>query len=464
MPDFRQQVDVDALERRLENQKIRALRTHAAVLKWHFRNLLFPACKRFVDISAALIMLVFLLPPAFSAFVYQGSGRRLFRQEMKVGRWGELFAQYILDPEDPGLQKIIARTGLSHFAAAINLLRGDLALVGPRAVSEAEARALPVDLLRRLDVKPGLLCLWWIKKRGNVGFDGEYAADREYVEKYNLKTDAAILLKALPTAVFGDSAAEFDSVAEILRIPLQNFTMNEAVDKVFELLSSNGRAQVCFVNADCANIAWKDSVYMKVLHNSAMNFADGIGLKIAGRLTDSQIKQNVNGTDLFPRLAKKMSGTGLGLYFLGARPEVNQALLQKTADDYPELKIVGGHHGYYSPEEETAIIQEINRLKPDLLLVAFGAPRQEKWIAEKLPELNVKVAMGVGGLFDFFSGRTERAPVWMREIGMEWFFRFLQEPQRMWRRYFIGNALFLYRVIRAHSGLIPPSINGFDKE
>jgi len=464
MADSGRPIDVEDYERRLGSRTTRALRARAAVFKWHFKKLVFPLCKRLVDVFAALVMLAFILPLMISAIFFQGFGRRLFRQEMKIGRWGELYGEYILEPEDPGLQKIVSRIGMSRFAAAINLLRGDISLVGPRPISEAEARMISVRLLRRLDVKPGLICLWWIQKRGNVGFDGEYAADQAYVERHDLKTDTAILLKALPAAVFGDGAAEYDAVTEILHIPLHNFIMNDAVEKVLELLGKDGRSQICFVNADCANIAWSDSLYMKVLHNSAMNFADGIGLKIAGRLTDCQIKQNVNGTDMFPRLAAKMSGTGLGVYFLGARPEVNQALLERTALDYPNLKIVGGHHGYFEPQEEAGVIEEINRLKPDLLMVGFGAPRQDKWLAEKLPILDVKVAMGVGGLFDFFSGRIERAPAWMREIGMEWFFRFIQEPQRMWRRYFIGNALFLYRVVRAHSGQRPPSIDSYDKE
>jgi N-acetylglucosaminyldiphosphoundecaprenol N-acetyl-beta-D-mannosaminyltransferase len=113
---------------------------------------------------------------------------------------------------------------------------------------------------------------------------------------------------------------------------------------------------------------------------------------------------------------------------------------------YPGLEIAGARDGYFRPEEEGAVIEAINGSGARILLVAFGAPRQELWIARWRDRLAPPVAMGVGGLFDFYSGRIPRAPVWMREIGLEWVFRLMQEPGRMWRRYVIGNPLFLYRV------------------
>ncbi len=115
--------------------------------------------------------------------------------------------------------------------------------------------------------------------------------------------------------------------------------------------------------------------------------------------------------------------------------------------NYPEVTVSGCHHGYFSPEEEPEVIARINRSGADLLLVAFGAPRQDIWIDEHLEKTGAKVAMGVGGLFDFYSGNTARAPLWMREMGMEWLFRFTQEPGRLWKRYFVGNGVFLYRVM-----------------
>ena len=119
---------------------------------------------------------------------------------------------------------------------------------------------------------------------------------------------------------------------------------------------------------------------------------------------------------------------------------------------FPELPVRGYHHGYFSPEELPEVIADIKASRAEVLLVAFGVPKQDQWIEEHLGETGALLAMGVGGLFDFYSGRIPRAPAWIREVGMEWFYRFWQEPRRMWRRYFVGNAVFLTRVVRERLG------------
>ena len=139
----------------------------------------------------------------------------------------------------------------------------------------------------------------------------------------------------------------------------------------------------------------------------------------------------------------------MGLYLLGGRPGVAEGVRDWLAQEHPEVKVSGYHHGYFTSEEEPEVIGHIADSGAKLLLVALGAPRQDMWISENLERTGVRVAMGVGGLFDFYSGRTPRAPQWLREMGLEWLYRFGQEPGRMWKRYFVGNALFLIRVIKA---------------
>ena len=155
---------------------------------------------------------------------------------------------------------------------------------------------------------------------------------------------------------------------------------------------------------------------------------------------------NINGTDLFPRLCEKAATEGVSLFLLGAKPGVAEAVSENMRKRFPALSIAGVRDGYFKPEETGQVLDEINSSNADILLVAFGAPKQELWLAEHRHKLTACVYLGVGGLFDFYSGRLPRAPVWMREIGMEWTWRLLQEPGRMWRRYLIGNPLFLYRV------------------
>jgi N-acetylglucosaminyldiphosphoundecaprenol N-acetyl-beta-D-mannosaminyltransferase len=121
----------------------------------------------------------------------------------------------------------------------------------------------------------------------------------------------------------------------------------------------------------------------------------------------------------------------------------------KLVQKYPRLKICGFRSGYFDHDKDSDIvIGEINDSRPDILLVAFGAPLQEKFIRKNAQKIEARVLMGVGGLFDFYSGRIARAPYWMRQLGMEWVFRLMKEPRRMWKRYIIGNPVFLYRVFR----------------
>ncbi len=239
---------------------------------------------------------------------------------------------------------------------------------------------------------------------------------------------------------------------ELLGIPLDNVTMAEAVEAIVQRLDGPGAQQVCFVNADCVNIAYRHREYLGVLHEAEMVFADGSGLRLAGRMLGNPVRDNVNGTDLFPRLCEALHGTGKKLYLLGARPGVVEGVRDWIAAHHPDVMVVGSQHGYFSAEEEPGVIRAIADSGADLLLVAFGAPRQDLWIREHLDELGVKVAMGVGGLFDFYSGRLPRAPKWMRRLGLEWLYRLYQEPGRLWRRYVLGNPLFLLRVAWAMGG------------
>ncbi len=224
--------------------------------------------------------------------------------------------------------------------------------------------------------------------------------------------------------------------------------MTSAIEMITERLDGDHNDQVCFVNADCANIAYKNEQYRNVIQAADIVFADGFGMKIGGKMLHREIRDNVNGTDMFPLLCEALNGTDKGLFLLGARPGVTDAVKEWVLQKYPDVIISGHHHGYYKQEDELQIIKMIKDSGASLLLVAFGAPRQDIWISQQIAETGVDIAIGVGGLFDFFSGQMPRAPLWMRRIGMEWVYRLIQEPGRMWKRYLIGNGLFLFRVFK----------------
>jgi N-acetylglucosaminyldiphosphoundecaprenol N-acetyl-beta-D-mannosaminyltransferase len=203
------------------------------------------------------------------------------------------------------------------------------------------------------------------------------------------------------------------------------------------------------VNADCVNITFRDRDYLKAVQSADLVLSDGIGMKLAGKILKQEVRQNVNGTDLFPRMCAALQGTGKGIYLFGARPGVAEGVRAWVEANYPGVVVSGTRSGFFTDEEEGAIVQDIAASGASVLLVAMGAQRQDKWIHEHLQECGASVAIGVGGLFDFFSGQTNRAPQWVREMGFEWFYRVVQEPGRLWKRYFVGNGVFLFRVFRA---------------
>jgi len=241
-------------------------------------------------------------------------------------------------------------------------------------------------------------------------------------------------------------------------IRIDNLTMDRAVAEIAAATDHDGPPrQVSFVNADCVNLAHRHAQYRGALANSALVLADGIGMKIAGRVFGSQIRENLCGTDLFPRLCAALAGTGKAIYLLGARPGVAAAACDWIRRHYPETRIAGSHHGYYSAADEPAVIEAIAQSRADVLLVAFGAPKQELWIAKYLAASGAKVALGVGGLYDYYSGRIPRAPLWVRQIGMEWMWRLIQEPGRLWKRYLVGNVVFLARTFGYRMGILRPN-------
>jgi N-acetylglucosaminyldiphosphoundecaprenol N-acetyl-beta-D-mannosaminyltransferase len=424
-------------------RKHRRLSEGMAFVIW--LNLL-ECCKRTTDLLVAGVLLV-IAWPLFLALLFvairNGGG---VRRSQCLGRWGIPF-EYLSFEFKSGLD----RTPLTQMPALVNLLRGDISLIGPRPVAPDAISAGERNAWRRYNVRPGLLCLWWIRQRANIAYSPETEIDSEYIDSQSLWGDFAIALRAIPAAMYGPGVATAPDRISLLGIPIDNLTMDEAIERMIRRPAGQGAAQVCFVNADCVNVAFRHNAYRNLLNHCHLVLGDGIGVKLAGKILNSNIRQNVNGTDLFPRLCEELERRQLGIFLLGGKPDVADDVARWIGRHYSSLRVCGTQHGYFSPAEEPAIVQRIAASGAQVLLVAFGAPKQDLWIQHNLARLGVPVAMGVGGLFDFYSGRIARAPVWMREVGFEWLYRFLQEPRRMWKRYFVGNAIFLFRVVRERS-------------
>ena len=248
---------------------------------------------------------------------------------------------------------------------------------------------------------------------------------------------------------FDNALSRPASLITLFDFELANDTLEEAADWITSQALYKQKTQIAFLNAHGVNIAYKNPAYKSLLKSVTRLYADGSGLRYAARLKQENFRDNVNGTDLFPVLCDYASQKGLSLYLLGGREDIARLAAANMQKRFPDLKIAGTHHGYISGAEQTQkIIKTINASGADIVLAGLGVPLQEHWLQENQDNLKAPVSMGVGGLFDYYSGRIARAPLVIRKMGLEWIWRLYQEPKRLWRRYILGNVWFMSRTIR----------------
>jgi N-acetylglucosaminyldiphosphoundecaprenol N-acetyl-beta-D-mannosaminyltransferase len=339
------------------------------------------------------------------------------------------------------------------------LITRRLALVGTALVDWDARRVTPEQGYIR-QVKPGIFSLWQVRRASRIAHEGREIVEWEYVYKKGLVYDCLLMLRVLPGLVYGNNGKTPLPVFRLLDLDIANLAMTEAIQRIDQATAGTEPHSLFFVNPDCLNKIVTDREYFQILNQADDVFPDGIGLTIAGKLLRTPLRENINGTDMLPFLCKMAASRGYSLFLLGGRPGVAARAAQKLKERY-RVSIAGTAHGYFDHATEShRVIDRINRSGAHILLVGMGAPVQEKWIARHRRRLDPRVAMGVGGLFDFYAGAIKRAPVWMRETGLEWVYRIVQEPGRMWRRYVLGNPLFLYRVLRWKFSPYPIAVNG----
>ena len=229
-----------------------------------------------------------------------------------------------------------------------------------------------------------------------------------------------------------------------------------------------GKVAINCLNAHSYNIAQKDSVFANILNKSNYLIPDGISIVWACKWLNaiSKPKERIVGWDLFSIEMEKLNaeterGEFHSLYgndksplvmFFGSSEKVLQLIRKRMSKEYPLLQVCTYSPPYkrvFSDEDNRAMIEAINKAQPDLLWIGMTAPKQEKWIYEHWDELNIKCHVGcIGAVFDFYAGTIKRAPIWWQKHSLEWLFRLLQEPKRMWKRYLLGNPLFIYNVFK----------------
>lgn len=232
-------------------------------------------------------------------------------------------------------------------------------------------------------------------------------------------------------------------------LALDCLTMDETLRRVEQLVDGGDHNQHVVINVGKVVLAHDDPRLREIINACPLVNADGAGVVWGARLLGIDVPERVTGIDLFSTLIGRAAERGWRVYFLGARPEVVRRVVRIFETRHPGLAIAGACDGFWRPDKEEEVVRNIARSRPHLLFVAMPSPRKEYWLSQHLDQLGVPFAMGVGGAFDVVAGITRRAPGWMQRAGLEWFFRLVQEPHRMWRRYLVGNARFALLLVRA---------------
>lgn len=246
----------------------------------------------------------------------------------------------------------------------------------------------------------------------------------------------------------------------IMGVRIDNKTMNEVMDTVKKKIADNKQYIIYTPNTEFVMMCQKDNEFMELLNKSDINIPDGIGLIYASKIKKHPLKEKVAGYDLSVNLLKLADEQGLRLFVVGGKPGVAEAAMKNVCEKYPNIKIVGIQHGYFKGthlgknghEEELKVLEEINKAEPHILFVGFGAKKQEQWIEYNKDKINAKIIIGNGGTLDGFAGNVKRAPEIFIKLGLEWFYRLVQEPKRIKRQILL--PIFMFKVLFGNKNIV----------
>ena len=237
--------------------------------------------------------------------------------------------------------------------------------------------------------------------------------------------------------------------SELFELPIETSPPAQLLRRIISCAEAGRRARVAYVNAHVINQSFDNPELRQALRASDLVYCDGYGVRLAAKAIGLPVPHRMTGADWIWGVAALCEASGRSLYLLGSEPGVSAEAADELKRWYPSLAISGSHHGYFeigSPHD-ARVVEHINERRPDILLVGMGTPQQELWVQRHFEDVDATVVWTVGALFEYVSGRIRRAPHWMSDNGLEWIFRLAVEPRRMWRRYLLGNPVFLRRVI-----------------
>lgn len=245
----------------------------------------------------------------------------------------------------------------------------------------------------------------------------------------------------------------------ILNVHVDRVTMAEALDLCKQFVHSGAPHHVVTLDSSMCVLAARDAELHRIITEADLVTPDSAGILWACKRNGCALPERVSGVDLVERLCAISARSSLRIFFLGAAPGVAQAAADRMAERYPGCSIVGAYHGYFSAEEEPEVVERIRRAAPDVLCVAMGIPKQEKWIARHRHELPASVLVGVGGTFDVLSGKVRRAPEWVQRCNLEWLYRLVRDPSKL-RKVLVLPRFVLMNLRQPAGGARPtPSID-----
>lgn len=219
--------------------------------------------------------------------------------------------------------------------------------------------------------------------------------------------------------------------------------MEQTIAEVEKIIKGGRPTQHVVINASKVNLMNENEELRKIVNSCPLINADGASILWAAKELGVPLTERVTGIDLFMNLVRVAAEKGYRIYLFGAKEEVVQKVREIFLEQYPQLQIAGIRNGYFKEEDEPEIVADMAKSGADMMFVAFSSPKKEFWVNKYLNDLHIPFVMGVGGSFDVVAGITDRAPKWMQDHGLEWFYRFIQEPTRLWKRYIIGNGKFI---------------------
>lgn len=231
-------------------------------------------------------------------------------------------------------------------------------------------------------------------------------------------------------------------------INYDDVTMAEAIEKIEEFVRQGTPRMFFTTGAELVVRANRDNELKNIYLSAHLITIDSYVVYFAARLLKKQVREPVNAANLMFRFLKEKSAKGYRLFFLGGKEEILSQAVKRLRDRYPAINIAGWHHGYFNLNDDLGVVNEIVKARPDIIFVGMSSPLKEKFISKNLKKMGVPVAIGVGGSIDVAAGYCRLAPGWVSRVGLEWLYRFIQEPGRLWKRYLTTNPAFIWLMLK----------------